>query len=58
MHGIGKIKESGISPQKPKNSKNKKNAFGDDYMLTPWFKYQLASSNGVGCSVGTYTNIY
>ena len=27
-------------------------------MLTSWFKFQLDSSSGVGCSERTYTNTY
>ena len=27
-------------------------------MYTSWFKFQLISSNGVGCSEGAYIHIY
>ena len=39
-------------------SKKKTNAFSDNHMLTSWFKFQLDSSSGVGCSERTYTNTY
>ena len=57
MHRIVNIEERGISPKKMKISKNKKNAFSDNHMLTSWFKFQLDNSNGVGCSEGAYTSI-
>ena len=58
MREIMKIEERGISPKKMKMSKKKKNAVSDNHMLTSWFKFQLDSSSGVGCSERTYTNTY
>ena len=48
----------GISSKKNENFKKEKNAFSHDHMLTSWFKFQLDSSSGVGCSERTYTNTY
>ena len=58
MHEIGKIEERGISPKKNENFTKEKNEFSDNHMLTSWFKFQLDSSRGVGCSERTYTNTY
>ena len=44
------------SSERNEKLENFKNAFQDDYMKTSWFKYQLASLNGVDCSEGAYTN--
>ena len=59
MHNILKriVKERGRS-QKKKKRKEKKMFSDNHHMETSWFKCQLASSNGVGCSEDTYTNTY
>ena len=54
MHNIVKIEERGISPKKKSKKKKEKNAFSDNHMEISWFKFQLASSNGVGCSAHTH----
>ena len=48
MHEIVKIKERGISPKEITISKKEKKEFSS------WFKFQLDSSNGVGCSDSAY----
>ena len=51
-------RRKGHISQKNDNFKKEKNAFSDNHMLTSWFKFQLDSSSGVGCSERTYTNTY
>ena len=51
-------RRKGHISQKNENFKKEKNAFSDNHMLTSWFKFQLDSSSGVGCSERTYTNTY
>ena len=48
----------GISSKEMKISKKKKNAFSHDHMLTSWFKFQLDSSSGVGCSESAYIHTH